>query len=483
MKRLGRNFLYEIFLPNLVFSVVVTLLGSFLDVDFLFVVSVLVLSGATSAVMFSFLEKYKLKSSTDQLTGLFNREHVYTTLSSLVEKEKPFYFLLLDLDRFKNVNDTLGHSIGDKLLIAAAKRLAACLRADDIIARLGGDEFGIVVSADSFDYVTLTKRITESLARPFNIGPHVLSLGVSVGVSKFPEHGSSVEQIVKNSDAAMYHAKRDKLGAFYYDKTIDATIFENFMLIGDLKQAIQNDELYNEYQPKVDLRTGKFSSVECLCRWKHKTFGMISPDKFIPIAEQEGMIDAILFKVLENSLRDLHYLQGNGLNLGMSINISAENLSHPEEISKIVSIISKFGISPNTLTFEITETAISKNLENTLKALILLNTFGIKLSIDDFGTGYSSFMYLKHLPISELKVDRAFVSDAASSTQDRMIVNSIIQLAHSAKCEVVAEGVETLEQLELLKQMNCDFAQGFHLSRPLGISDLVKFCQQSNNNP
>lgn len=454
-----------------------------MDVDFLFVAAVLVLSGATTAIMFSFLEKYKIKSSTDQLTGLFNREYVYTILSEGVEKGKPFYFLLLDLDRFKNVNDTLGHSIGDKLLIAAAKRLSSCLRSDDVIARLGGDEFGIVVSAENFDFVALTKRITASIARPFNIGPHCLSLGVSIGVSKFPDHGPTVEQIVKNSDAAMYHAKRDKLGTFYYDKAIDATIFENFMIVSDLKMAIDQGELYNEYQPKIDLRTGKFSSVECLCQWKHKKYGMISPDKFIPIAEQEGMIDEILFLVLENSLRDLHYLDGNGLDLGMSINISAENLYHPEAISRIVSTISKFGISPEKLTFEITETAISKNLENTLKALILLSTFGIKLSIDDFGTGYSSFMYLKHLPISELKVDRAFVGDATSSTQDRMIVNSIIQLAHSAKCEVVAEGVETLEQLKLLEEMDCDFAQGFYLSRPLDIAELVKFCQHPNNNP
>lgn len=480
MKRLGRNFLFEVFLPNIAFAGTVVVVGLQMQIDVAFIIVVLILSAITSAVLFYFMGKYKHKSSIDQLTNMFNRSHIYSILNQRVEEQKPFYFLLLDLNRFKNVNDTLGHGVGDKLLIATAKRLASCLRQGDILARLGGDEFGIIVNAN-VDTEALAQRIGMSLQRPFSIDEYVLNLGVSIGIAKYGEHGVDTETIVKNADAAMYHAKREKLGFFTYNKDLDVSGFENLFIINDLRTAIDKNELFNVYQPKYDFVSKTFTGIECLCRWNHAKYGAITPDKFIPLAEQEGLIHDVLFVVMENAFKDLRCLQNNGINLAISINVSAENLTSPEVVSKIITMISSFGINPSTITLEVTETAIAKNLENTIKSLILLSSFGIKLSIDDFGTGYSSYFYLKHLPVHELKIDKTFIDDALENVQDYMIVNSIINLAHSAKCVVVAEGVENSDQADMLVKMNCDQAQGYFFSKPLLVNDLIEFCNNFNN--
>lgn len=475
MKSKIAHFLLEVILPNFVFSLAAIAIGREMNVrvDYIAIISTLVFGG--SCFTFYFIEKFRCKSLIDNLTGLNNREFVNQKMNQLIKSKQEFHFLLLDLNRFKNVNDTLGHSVGDKLLVEVAKRLQSCCRNEDVIARLGGDEFGIITTAKNFDFAAFSQRIISALQRQFIIGSYELSLGVSIGVAKFGEHGEDAETLVKNADAAMYHAKREKLGFFRYNCELDKTNLESLFLSNDLRVAIEKKELFNEYQPKIDINTGEIVGVECLCRWVHAEYGRIPPDKFIPLAEQEGLIDEVLFMALENALRDLYYMSRNGLNIGMSVNISAENLTNPEVISRIISTVAKFNIDPALLTLEITETAIAKNLENTVKSLTLLGAYGIKLSIDDFGTGYSSYFYLKHLPVSELKIDKSFVEDALDNVQDYMIINSIIQLAHSAKCTVVAEGVENAEQLELMKTMSCDFAQGNFTSPSLSIAELMAF--------
>ena len=474
-----KHFLFEVAIPNIVFSFAAFYLGKLMGVraDYMISISTLVFGG--SSLTFYFIDAFRYKTMNDHLTGLKNREFIYRRLRALVKKKSSFYFMLLDLNRFKNVNDTLGHSIGDKLLVEAANRLSSCLRGKDVIARLGGDEFGIIVCSDSFDYDSFAKRITSAMQKQFQIDKFEMNIGVSIGIAKFGEHGTTVESIVQHADMAMYHAKREKLGHFLYSDDLQEINFESLFLANDLRTAVEQRSMFNEYQPKFNIATKKITGVECLCRWEHPSYGKVPADRFIPLAEQEGLIDDILFIVLENALRDWHLINKSGFDLEMSVNISAENLTNPKVISRIVSTISKFGIPPEKLTLEITETAIAKNLENTIKSLILLNSFGIKLSVDDFGTGYSSYFYLKHLPISELKIDKSFVDDVIDNVQDYMIVNSIIQLAHSAKCSVVAEGVENAEQFDLLSSIACDYAQGNHLSGSLPVDSLIEFCSKS----
>ena len=479
MKILSKQFFREVVLPNLTLLIAVMSIGIIMSINTVFLIIAFIFRLIGVWFHYRTISKYYRKSVVDQLTGLHNRAFNHTTLSNLLKDRKNFHFLLLDLDRFKTINDTLGHGTGDKLLLAVSKRLKSCLRGDDIVSRLGGDEFGIIIKNEVFDVHSFCTRITEVIEKPFKIDEFDLNLGVSIGVSIAGLHGNDVDTIIKNADVAMYHAKREKTGYYIFSQELQNLGFENLIILNDLKTAIVQKSLYNVYQPKIDLVTKKISGVECLCRWNHETRGLVQTDKFIQIAEQEGLINDLLMVVLENALRDKKLLLENGINFPMSINISAENLSDPETVAKIITMINWFGIPADQLIFEVTETAIVKNLENTIKSLVLLNSFGIKLSVDDFGTGCSSYFYLKHLPISELKIDKTFIDDALDTVQDYMIVNSIINLAQNAKCFSVAEGVETKEQLELLETLQCNFAQGFYFSKGLEIKAFIDFCKNS----
>ena len=454
-------------------------IGMYMSVNLAFLAIAFIFRLLEAWVHYRTVSKYYRKSVIDQLTGLHNRAFNYTTMNKLVDARKDFHFLLLDLDRFKTINDTLGHGVGDKLLQAVGKRLSSCLRSDDIISRLGGDEFGIIIRSEKFDVQAFCERVIGVIEKPFKVDEYELNLGVSIGVAISGEHGSDVDTIIKNADAAMYHAKREKTGFHIFTSELEATGFENLIILNDLRSAITRKELFNVYQPKIDLRTKKVAGVECLCRWNHEKHGLIPTDKFIKMAEQEGMINDLLLVVLENAFRDHIILFEKGIDIPMSINISAENLADSETVAKIITMIDWFEVNPEKLIFEVTETAIVKNLENTIKSLILLNSFGIKLSVDDFGTGYSSYFYLKHLPIGELKIDKTFIDDALDTVQDYMIVNSIITLAQNAKCTSVGEGVETKEQAELLETLQCNFAQGYYFSKGVEISAFIDFCKNS----
>lgn len=479
MKILSKQFLKEVAIPNVTLLVVVMSLGLYMSVNVAFLAIAFIFRLVGAWIHYRTVSKYYRKSVIDQLTGLHNRSFNYTTMNKLVSEQKDFHFLLLDLDRFKTINDTLGHGVGDKLLQAVGKRLSSCLRNEDIISRLGGDEFGIIIRSDKFDVQAFCERLISVIEKPFSVDDYDLNLGASIGVAISGQHGSDVDTIIKNADAAMYHAKREKTGYHIFTAELEVIGFENLIILNELRSAITRKELYNVYQPKIDLRTRKVAGVECLCRWDHEKHGLIPTDKFIKMAEQEGMINDLLFVVLENAFRDQLILLENGIDIPFSINISAENLADSETVAKIITMIEWFGINPEKLIFEVTETAIVKNLENTIKSLILLNSFGIKLSVDDFGTGYSSYFYLKHLPIGELKIDKTFIDDALDTVQDYMIVNSIITLAQNAKCTSVAEGVETKEQAELLENLHCNFAQGYYFSKGVEIGAFIDFCKNS----
>ena len=479
MKILSKQFFNEVAAPNMTLLIVVMTIGMFMSIDMMFLVIAFVFHIVGAWFHYRTISKYYRKSVIDQLTGLHNRSFNYTSLSKLLQDGKDFHFLLLDLDRFKTINDTLGHGVGDKLLQAVSKRLASCLRSDDIISRLGGDEFGIIVRSEKFNVQSFCDRIIGIIEKPFSIDEFDLNLGVSIGVAISGQHGNTVDTIIKNADAAMYHAKREKTGFHVFTSELEVIGFENLIILNEFRAAINKKVLFNVYQPKIDLVTKKVAGVECLCRWTHEKYGVIPTDKFIRMAEQEGMINDLLMVVLENAFRDHMILLDHGIDIPFSINISAENLADSETVAKIITMIDWFGINPNRLIFEVTETAIVKNLENTIKSLVLLNSFGIKLSVDDFGTGYSSYFYLKHLPISELKIDKTFIDDALDMVQDYMIVNSIITLAQNAKCSSVAEGVETKEQAELLETLQCNFAQGYYFSKGLEINAFIDFCKNS----
>ena len=479
MKIFSKQFFREVAIPNVALLVAVMTIGFYMSVNLAFLAIACVFRVLGAWVHYHTVSKYYRKSVIDQLTGLHNRAFNHAAVIRLLNEEKSFHFLLLDLDRFKTINDTLGHGVGDKLLQDVGKRLSSCLRSDDLISRLGGDEFGIIIRSENFDIQAFCKRIISVIEMPFKVDDYDLNLGASIGVAISGQHGRDVDTLIKNADAAMYFAKREKIGFHVFTPDLEITSFENLIILNELRSALAKKELFTVYQPKINLQTKKVAGVECLCRWNHEKHGLVPTDKFIQIAEQEGMINELLLVVLEKALKDHNAMLNQGIDIPLSINVSAENLADPETVAAIITMIDWHGVNPERLIFEVTETAIVKNLENTIKSLVLLNTFGIKLSVDDFGTGYSSYFYLKHLPIDELKIDKTFIDDAIDTVQDYMIVNSIITLAQNSKCVSVAEGVETKEQVDFLESLNCNLAQGYYFSRGLEINDFIDFCKNS----
>ena len=429
------------------------------------------------------------KANFDSLTGLPNRALFYNSITDRFYKisdHDQVFVMLMDLNRFKEINDTLGHPIGDLLLKQASGRLADHIRQGDIVARLGGDEFAILFgsSCNSLDTAaSIANRIVDAFKEPFKLADYVVDVGISIGIAGHPLHASSPDDLIKLADIAMYHAKREKLGYAIYDEQFDFTSLEALIIPGDLKTAIKNHELLVHYQPKLDLKNDKITGVEALLRWEHPKFGILSPAKFIPIAEKVGLINDITRYVIEKSFSDLAYWNNVlGLNLTLSINVSADNIKDPSTFQHACLELARNDIQPCNILLEVTETAIMSNPEESIRLLIMFDGAGIKLSIDDFGTGHSSFIYLKHLPIREIKVDRSFVSDMLTNPQDKTIVASTIRLAKSSNCKITAEGVENVETLNVLRHMGCDIIQGYYIAKPLPPSEIPEFVEQFNNN-
>lgn len=425
------------------------------------------------------------KANYDALTALPNRAKFYDTLANTIHSindDEHVHVLLMDLNRFKHINDTLGHPTGDMLLIQAAERLRKCFRKCDFIARLGGDEFAVIIKG-TCDVATLEpifNRTVVAFNTPFQLNEHAVDVGISIGVASYPKDGSTIDDVVKRADVAMYSAKNQRTGYSIYTSDKDLDLLNVVTLPVDLKKALSNNELEVYYQPKKCLSTNKIVGAEALIRWNHPKYGLISPVKFLPIAEQIGIMNDITAFVMRESIHQVKRWSEMGINLIVSINTSADDLCDSTKIIQIASLLAETGVSPKNVILEVTETAIMSNPEETLKLLIVLNAMGVTISVDDFGTGHASLTYLKNLPIKELKIEHTFVKDMARNKQDYNIVSSTIILGQMAGCQVVAEGVEDAHTEDMLRSLGCEIVQGFYVSPPKPVHEITDFILQYN---
>lgn len=422
----------------------------------------------------------------DGLTTLPNRILLYDRLQQSIlisqREKKMLALIMMDLDQFKAINDTLGHHSGDMVLQQVANRLQQVLRGSDTVARLGGDEFAILLTTVSGreGVIIAAQKVLETMRQPLEIEGHTLHIGASLGIVLFPEHGDDPHKLMRSADVAMYSAKRAKTGFAIYDPALDSQSAKLGFLQNDLQMAIEENQFVLHYQPKIDLVTNRICGVEALVRWQHPKEGLVFPDAFIPVVEQNGLIKPLTRLVLKMALRQLTEWQQKGQQIPVAINISAINLQDPSFPDQVLEIMRGFTISPSLLEMEITETALMMDPLRAIETVKKLCNIGIVISIDDFGTGYSSMAYLKKLVVAKIKVDKSFVIDMIKNENDNIIVRSTIDLAHNLGLTVVAEGVETQETLDRLKALGCDTAQGYHMGRPVSVDQLNIWIKESN---
>ncbi|MDT4937313.1 MAG: hypothetical protein QOG80_984, partial [Pseudonocardiales bacterium] len=377
--------------------------------------------------------------------------------------------MLIDLDRFKEINDTLGHATGDLLLQEVAGRLRLGVADRVTVARLGGDEFALLDPAQSGPdgAVALAKSLREVLHRPFAYQDLELEVSATIGVSVAPGHGRDASTLLRRADVALYAAKNTAAGVAAYGENLDEHSPRKLALVGELRSVIDREGLQLHYQPKVDMATGRVLGVEALVRWPHPVEGMIPPDEFVPIAERTGLIGPMTDFVLRTALTDCRHWHDAGHHLSVAVNLSARSLLDADLVDDIARALTVSSVDPSKLTLEITETSVMSDAEYAMRVLNRLSAMGLTLAIDDFGTGYSSLSYLKRLPVNEVKIDKSFVLNMQEDENDAVIVRSIIDLARNLGLRVVAEGVETTDAWDALRGMGCDIAQGYYISRPL----------------
>jgi diguanylate cyclase (GGDEF)-like protein/PAS domain S-box-containing protein len=423
-------------------------------------------------------ERFQHQALHDALTRLPNRVLLHDRLShaitSAARDREPVSLLVVDLDRFKEVNDTLGHSAGDRLLQEVSARFRATVRASDTVARLGGDEFALVLpGADAPAAATTAAKLLAALERPVVLDGWELPLGASVGIAAYPEHGSDADTLLRRADMAMYAAKRNRDGGLgVYSPELDRHGSERLGLITDLRRGIALDELTLHYQPQVDCRTGGLVGIEALVRWWHPERGLLSPDTFVPIAEQAGLMRDLTRWVLSTALAQGHSWRRWLRELTLSVNLSGQDLLDSRLPAFVAEQLARWQFPAKQLTLEITESALLGDRARAQDVIGELRKTGVRVALDDFGTGYSSLSYLKEWPVDELKVDRSFVKNMIDDGRDRAIVRAIVDLAHTLGLSVVAEGVETQAVLGMLGDLECDRAQGYHMSRPLPAEEL-----------
>ena len=408
----------------------------------------------------------------DTLTGLPNRKLLLSKVTAAISDARPadeqVCLFLLDLDRFKDVNDTLGHHVGDELLTHVADRLGAVLRPGDTVARLGGDEFGVLVPVirDRTMAREVAERIRAALAQPFVLNDVSIDLEASIGIALYPAHATQANELMQRADVAMYQAKETRSGIETYDPERDPHSTQRLSLFGQLRRAIEDGELVLHYQPKVDIETGHVAGVEALVRWQHPERGMLAPDTFVPLAEQTGLMKSLTANVLEQALRQTAAWCDAGLTIRMAVNVSARDLHDDTFCNRVRDALTATGVPASFLELELTERVVMADPERALENLTALSRLGVRLSLDDFGTGYSSLAYLRRLPVTEIKIDKSFVLRMDVDDEDATIVRSTIDLAHGLGLRVLAEGVETAETWQRLSELGCDAAQGYFLSRP-----------------
>lgn len=423
----------------------------------------------------------------DDLTGLPNRvmfkRHLEQAIVEAERRGRVLAVLLLDMDRFKTINDTLGHGVGDGLIQLVAERLRICMREVDSVSRLAGDEFAVIVPdlAHAEDAARVAQKILDSFAYSFRVGEHELFMSASIGIALFPLDGATPEALLKNVDTAMYHAKEQGRSVYqFYAAAMNAKAFERLALENALRHALERNEFLLHYQPQVDLESGNVIGMEALIRWRHPELGMVPPLQFISIAEDTGMIGPIGEWVLRTACLQNKEWQRQGLPpVRMAVNLSARQLRQSNFIYTVAQVLQETGLEPRYLELELTETMLMQNAETAITALNAMDAMGIDISIDDFGTGYSSLGYLKRLPINTLKIDRSFVSDIPADHDDAAIAMAIISMAHNLGIRVVAEGVETAEQRAFLVEHHCDAMQGYYFSRPLPADEAARLLVSS----
>jgi diguanylate cyclase (GGDEF)-like protein/PAS domain S-box-containing protein len=423
----------------------------------------------------------------DSLTGLSNRLDFHTLFKQ--KASHPDYqsaaLLLLDLDRFKEINDTLGHHVGDLLLKEIGPRLKQTLAGHKtLVSRLGGDEFIILIDniSDQKTILRFANLILKRLRKPFAVDSMMLEIDASLGIAKYPEDGGNSHALLRSADVAMYEAKNRGGGLKIYDINDDKHTPQRLALIAELNGAIREEQLELHYQPKINLASGKISGFEALVRWRHRSMGLLYPDKFIPLAEMSDSIHYLTEAVLRIALQQQKQWFKAGIHLPVSVNLSVRNLIDERCVHFIETMLREFDIQAGMLELEITETALMQDPELAVKLLKRLSVLGVKLSIDDYGTGYSSLSYLRRLPINILKIDREFVKDMLANEQDSIIISSTIGLAHNLQLEVVAEGVEDAETMARLKTLGCDHAQGYYICKPKLWSEIAHWMQLSEPN-
>ncbi len=422
------------------------------------------------------------QATHDALTGLPNRallrERTDQAMVASARSGTHVALILMDLDRFKDINDTLGHPYGDNLLKQMGPRLREYLRHSDTIARIGGDEFAVMLPDLQFPHQALAvaEKLNAALEEPYLLGGVMVEVGSSCGVVTSPDDGDVFDELLQHADVAMYAAKRNGYDVVGYDPLMDTNDPARLSLLADLKMAIEDTEqLLVYYQPQADLATGQVSGVEALVRWQHPVRGLLAPDSFIPFAEGTGIIRSLTWWILRTALQQNRLWAEDGLHLRVSVNISPRCLLEAGFADHVVQLLSETGVPVQRFELELTETAIMIDPDRALAVLLDLAGRGIKLSIDDFGTGHSSLAYLKNLPVHEMKIDRSFISGMGTDSNDDSIVRSCLELAHNLNLTVVAEGVETRQAWQHLRDLGCPTVQGYFLSRPLPAPDFIQW--------
>ena len=431
-------------------------------------------------------EQIRFQATHDALTGLPNRtlfiDRVREAIAASKRNGGPSVgMIMMDVDRFKEINDTLGHHFGDQLLIEIGRRLEQTHGARDSVARLGGDEFAVRFTATDSNHATFVAvRIGSAFDPPFVLGDVSIDVNASLGIAMYPEHAGDADTLMKRADVAMYDAKKNHSGVAVYEAGRDEHSMRRLALMMELKQAIGRDELELWFQPKIDIRSGRVVHAEALVRWNHEKHGVMRPDEFIPLAEQSGRIGLITKWVMRRAIAQCAAWRREGLDLTIAVNLSALDLFDSELPTLISGLLAEAGVPAGKIVLEITESAVMKDAAYALKILADLKRRGVCLAIDDFGTGYSSLAHLKRLPVDELKIDKSFVLNLTeSATDDLVIVRSTIELGHNMGLVVVAEGVETAEAWSILERLRCDLAQGYYMSPPMPVDKFAEWMTSS----
>lgn len=427
-------------------------------------------------------EQLEFLALNDRLTGLPNRHAIVTQLTRAIQitktSGKKAGILVLGLDGFKSINDSLGHELGDQVLIQAANALTESIGSLAVLGRIGGDEFAVIVNEaeDSTDLTRLAMLLRERMHHPTSVGAHQFFISASIGIAIFPEHGNNAEQLLQNANVAMCRAKVQKAhSCCLYDPAMNQGALARLQMQNLLSQAVAKGELIVYYQPKISTSCGKITGAEALVRWQSSVLGFVPPGDFIPLAEQTGLILDIGEWVLEAACAQIKIWNDSAdSQFTMAVNLSPRQFTDPDLVSKIATVLGKYGVQAHQLELEITEGALMNNPKESINALNALRSFGVKISVDDFGTGYSSLAYLKRLPIDALKIDKTFVDNIVTDTCDRAIVNAVVSIAKERRLRVTAEGVESADQLSAVTLMGCDEYQGYLFSRPLAAPDFLK---------